>query len=268
DHTHHGRLRQPDHHPAEPDQGQAGARPDRLRDAVADHVRAAVPLRLRQRHPGARRPQLRGVPAAGHLRPDGRLREHHHRRQPGGGPAEGAHRPLPVAADGAFGGAGRAHCRRPDAQRPHDRRHDDHRAAGGLADPHLHRRGDPRGAAPAHLRLRDVLGDGAGRAAGTDAGGREQRELHRDLPDHLHREHVRADRQLPVGAQDLRGVEPGVRGGPGRAGAVRQRRAGHPRAGELGAAEPGALRVHLGGGLPGHLRAAVGPHLPPDRQSL
>ena len=42
-------------HQAQPDQDQAGARPARLRDAVADHVRAAVRLRVRQRDPRAGR---------------------------------------------------------------------------------------------------------------------------------------------------------------------------------------------------------------------
>ena len=46
------------------------------------------------------------------LHPDGGLRQHHHRREPGRGPAEGPDRPVPVAADGPVGGAGRPHARR------------------------------------------------------------------------------------------------------------------------------------------------------------
>ena len=66
--------------------------------------------------------------------------QHHHRRQPGRRPAEGAHRPVPVAADGPLGGAGRADRRR---RRPAtsivDRGHGGHRAARRLADPHVGR---------------------------------------------------------------------------------------------------------------------------------
>ena len=40
-----------------------------------------------------------------------------HRRRPRRGPAEGPHRPVPLAADGALGGAARPHARRPRPQR-------------------------------------------------------------------------------------------------------------------------------------------------------
>ena len=43
---------------------------------------------------------------------------HDHRRRPGRGHAEGHHRPVPVAADGAVGGAVRPHRRRRRRQRP------------------------------------------------------------------------------------------------------------------------------------------------------
>ena len=58
-------------------------------------------------------------------------------------------------------------------------------------------------AAPA-VRLRHLLGDGTGRPAGADPRDREQRGVHRDLPADVHRQHVRADQQLPGAAEDLR----------------------------------------------------------------
>ena len=54
-----GRRRRDRHHQAEPDQDQAGARPARLHHPVADHVRAAVRLRVRQRDQRARRAATR-----------------------------------------------------------------------------------------------------------------------------------------------------------------------------------------------------------------
>ena len=50
----------------------------------------------------------------------------------------------------------------------------------------------------------------------------QQRQLHRDLPDHVRGQHVRPAGDLPAGAADLRGVEPGLLGRAGRARAVRQ----------------------------------------------
>jgi hypothetical protein len=70
--------------------------------------------------------------------------------------------------------------------------------------------------------------------------------VHRDLPAHLHRQHVRAVGAAAVGAADVRGVEPRLVGDAGGARAVRQPRAGPRRAGHLGAAEPGALHADLG----------------------
>ena len=54
EHAGRGRRRRRHDHQAQPDQDQAGSRPDRVLDAVADHVRAAVRLRLRQRDPDHR----------------------------------------------------------------------------------------------------------------------------------------------------------------------------------------------------------------------
>ena len=61
----------------------------------------------------------------------------HHRGQPRRRPAEGPDRPVPVAADGAFGGAGRADGRRPVPQRAVHRGHGGHRPDRRLADPHV-----------------------------------------------------------------------------------------------------------------------------------
>ena len=57
---------------------------------------------------------------AGHLHPDGDLRRDLDRPRAGRGHAEGHHRPVPLAADGSVGGAGRAH---------HQRRRDQRRSA-------------------------------------------------------------------------------------------------------------------------------------------
>ena len=43
----------------------------------------------------------------------------------------------------------------------------------------------------ADVRLRGLLGDGVGRAAGAHPGDRQQRRVHRDLPGDVHRQHVR-----------------------------------------------------------------------------
>ncbi len=89
-----------------------------VRHHPAGHLRADVPLRVRRRHPGqpAAGSDVRELPDAGDLRADDRVRLAHHRRRPRRRPQQGPHRPLPLAADGPFRGAGRAHARRPAAQ--------------------------------------------------------------------------------------------------------------------------------------------------------
>ncbi|MEJ7757889.1 MAG: hypothetical protein WKF83_17805 [Nocardioidaceae bacterium] len=68
----------------------------------AHHVRAAVRVRLRRRDRSRRwRRGLPGVPDRRDLRPDRRVRCHHHRGGACRGRQEGHHRPVPVAADGA-----------------------------------------------------------------------------------------------------------------------------------------------------------------------
>ena len=83
-------------------------------------------------------------------------------------------------------------------------------------------RGARRLPAAAGVRLRDLLVMAHGRAAGPHAGGGQQRQLHRDLPDHLHREHVRAAGELPAGAADFAEWNPVSTVDPGRPRAVRQ----------------------------------------------
>ena len=92
---------------AEPQAHPASARPaDRLHRA-ADHVRAAVRLRLRRRDRDAR-PRLRRLPdARDHRAVDG-LRRLRHRARTRRGPEEGPDRPLPLAPDVGTGGARRA----------------------------------------------------------------------------------------------------------------------------------------------------------------
>ena len=107
----HDHVAQPAEHPPQP----AAAR---VRDDPADHLRADVPLRVRRRdHRAGRHRHYVDYLMPGHLRADGRVRRAHHRRRPRRGPAEGPHRPLPLAADGALRGARRPHARRPRPQR-------------------------------------------------------------------------------------------------------------------------------------------------------
>ena len=158
-----GRRR--DRRPAQPDQDQAGAGPAGLHDHLADHVRPAVRLRLRQRDP---RPghQLPRVPDPGDLRADRHLRRHH-------SPAPG----WPTTCRRASS-TGSARCRwrarrcwsgAPSATSLNNvlvaRRHVADRAGRRLADPHQRGRGDRRLPAAAAVRLRDLLGHGADRAA-------------------------------------------------------------------------------------------------------
>ncbi len=75
------RHRHPDHRRAKPDPAAARARTaDRLH-RPADHVRAAVPLRLRRRDPHARL-QLRRLPDSRHHRPEHGLRRLRDRPRP------------------------------------------------------------------------------------------------------------------------------------------------------------------------------------------
>ena len=95
---------------AQPDQDQTRAGPAGVLHRVADHVRAAVRLRVRRldRDP---RHGLPRVPDGGHLRADGAVRRHHHRQRSRRGHDQGHHRQVPLAADGALGRAGRPHHR-------------------------------------------------------------------------------------------------------------------------------------------------------------
>ena len=89
----------------------APARPaDRLHDP-ADHVRAAVRLRLRRRDPDAGL-RLRRLPDAGHHRPEHRVRRVRHRARAG-------RRPRARASSTA---SARCRCRARRSHRPHARR--------------------------------------------------------------------------------------------------------------------------------------------------
>ena len=81
--------------------------------------------------------------------------------------------------------------------------------------------------------------------------------VHRHLPGDVHREHVRAHRQLPARAEGHRELEPGVVGDAVRAGAVRQRQPDDAAAGRLARAVPDRLLPHLDRGVAGGLRPGV-----------
>ena len=123
-------------------------------------------------------------------------------------------------------------------------------------------------AAAAGLRLRHLLDHGVGRAAGAEPRGRQQRLVHRHLPADVHRQHVRAHQQLPIGAEGHRELEPGVVGDAGRARPVRQHQPERPGRRLLVAAAPGRLHTALDRGSAAGVRAAVGPAVPPRRQPL
>ena len=82
----------------------------------ADHVRAALRLRLRRGDLDAG-PRLRRLPDPGDHRPVDVLRRLRDRPRPRGGSQEGADRPLPVVADVARRGADRQDARRPRHER-------------------------------------------------------------------------------------------------------------------------------------------------------
>ena len=109
-----GRLGHPDRHQAQPARHHPHPRGAVLLDRAADHVRAAVPLRLRRRHQRPRG-QLRELPDARDLRADGGLRRGADQHRPGRGPAEGPHRAVPGPAHGPLGRARRPHHGRPGA---------------------------------------------------------------------------------------------------------------------------------------------------------
>ena len=73
---------------------------------------------------------------------------------------------------------------------------------------------------------------------------------------------------LPGPAGDLRAVEPGLHGDPGRSGPVRQHPPGTAPHRALVDGAPHALHTDLGGGHRGCLRAALDPPIPAHRQSV
>ena len=103
-----------------------------------------------------------------------------------------------------------------------------------LADPRRRGRRGRRLRAAARVRLRDDLDRRAARLAALDAGGGAGRRVRRDLPDHLHREHVRAGRDAAGRAAHVRGVEPGDDAGGVAADPLRQPAPGGRRAATRG----------------------------------
>ena len=105
------RHRHADHRRTQPDPPAARARTADRVHAAADHVRAALPLRVRRRDPHARL-QLRRLPAAGDHRAEHRLRRLRHGARAQRGHAEGTDRSLPLAAHVARRRARRTHALR------------------------------------------------------------------------------------------------------------------------------------------------------------
>ena len=172
----------------------------------ADHVRAAVPLRVRRRDQDARL-QLRRLPDPRDHRPEHRLRRIRHRARSQRGSAQGADRPLPLAADGARRGARGQDARGHGDQRAvgHDPGHHrtDHRV---LVSHELARRARGRRPAAA-VRLRVLLGVRVPRDAGLDRRGSELGRVHRRVPADVHLLGVRARAVDAAGAAGVRGSQ-------------------------------------------------------------
>ena len=119
----HARARE-----AEPAADPAPAGPARRLHGAADPVRPALRLRLRRGDPDARL-RLRRLPDARDHRPVDLLRRLRDRARAVGRSEEGAHGPLPLAADDPLRAADRAHARR----RRHERLPADRDARGRTA---------------------------------------------------------------------------------------------------------------------------------------
>ena len=147
----------------------------------------------------------------GHLRPDHRLRRGDHRDRHDRRHEQGHHRPLPLAADGPLGGAHRAHRLGRRLQRRHPRRADARRAcAVGWTRPHRHRRTSSPASACCSLFAFAMswVGVWLGLSVPTVEVGAAGR-LHRDLPDHVRLERLRAPPDAARLAPADRRVEPG-----------------------------------------------------------
>ena len=127
-----GRHRHRRRDDAEPPPLLAAARPSRILDDPADHVRRPVRLRVRRcgRLSATAGSQLRRLSPAWDLRPVGDVPRVQHRGRPLRGPTPRRHRPLPFDADGAVGGPARANDRGPRPKHP-DHRPDDRRRLPG-----------------------------------------------------------------------------------------------------------------------------------------
>ena len=95
------------HRQAQPDRDHADPGGARRRDAAADHLPAAVHLRVRRRHRRRLAARLPAVPAPGPARPDDRDGRRVDRREPQHRRREGRLRPLPQPADRQGGPARR-----------------------------------------------------------------------------------------------------------------------------------------------------------------
>ncbi|AXV05948.1 Methionine ABC transporter ATP-binding protein [Euzebya pacifica] len=197
------------HDPAQPAQAGSLTAAGRVLHHPADHVRAAVQLRLRWGARDPRRRQLHQLPPARHLRPDGAVRVHQHRDRPARGPQPRNGRPVQVPADGPLGGARGPHDRGLHAWVVH--RHVD----GGRR---LHHR-LPLPERPAQrpaghrvggaVRPRVLVDQRQHRPAGDDRGDRPDRRVHLGLPAGVRLQRLRAHR---VDA----GLAPGLRQQPAR----------------------------------------------------
>ena len=121
-------------------------------------------------------------------------------------------RSLPMARGAVLGGHAVANLLKARAA---DRAHVDLRARRRLAHPQRRPARGGRLRPDDRLRVRDHLDRRAARQHVPSPEARAGRRVRRDLPDHVHREHVRARRaRLPGRPADLRRVEPGhVAGG-------------------------------------------------------
>src|SRR2546428_146953 len=115
-----------------PSRNGARARADHVRRHPADHVRAAVSLRVRRRDPGPGR-AVRQLPDARDLRADGGVRWGHDRHRAGPGHAAWHHRPFSLASDVLIRGPDRPHHRRSRSQPLHGGHHADRRLPGWLS---------------------------------------------------------------------------------------------------------------------------------------
>ena len=244
-----------DHGQAQHDPHQAHARDAQRRDGAADHVRAAVRVRVRRvdRHQRAARPTASsccpgiqaqtivftafvvstGITADVEKGIIDRFRSLPIRRSAvliGRSVASLMHSSIGVRGDGGDGAVHR------------------------LADPRRRRRGRTGVRADPGVRVRDDLVRHPDRLADAVGRGGQRRDVHRAVPDHVPGQHLCADRADAALAAGDRRVESGVVAGAGDAGAVGQRSA-RAAGGAAAAAPSGAGDDPVVAGDDGGLRA-------------